>query len=102
MSIYHEKNQAHSIYFITEKGEVMFMEVRPNLCVLKYKVNLPKEILPVLETDKVTGEFKTTLDFTFFNNSFVIFSRNSQKVYEYKKLQETIRDYEPIVFSVED
>lgn len=86
LEIIYEKAAAYLLYVLTTNGEVLVVELRPNLCNLKHKVRLPQEILPMTipVKDGVSGErILPTANMSILDENLMVYSKVSNKVYKF-------------------
>lgn len=97
-----QKTEAHSLYIMTNSTKIYFVETRPDSCEVKYQFTLPDEVLPIMKKS-YNEKLTKTLDFTQFHDILLVFSRNTHKIYIFKR-PETVDSslFTPITLDIKD
>lgn len=88
------------VYILTESGEILYLELRPKDCTIKYKLSLPKEVQPI---EFNNGDKKiVTINMAIYFEFIQVYSKNTQKIYQYQKeytrTKSNFANYQPVIF----
>jgi hypothetical protein len=103
LEIIYEKTAAYLLYILTKAGEVLILELRPNLCNLRHKIRLPEEILPLtLEvSDSIMGKrILKTASLAILDENLLVYSKVTNQIYQFPAVpKQGAPDYNPTSFS---